>query len=72
MLSGRIEAAAEAARKAVHMDRHEVRAELERRFTAERWRAYLTAYRSLLNHFAAPWKLMIEPLTPLPRPNSLA
>jgi glycosyltransferase involved in cell wall biosynthesis len=57
-VSGRIvttlEAAAEAARQAGRMDRRMVRAEFERRFTAERMGgAYLAAYRSLLTRAVA-------------------
>jgi glycosyltransferase involved in cell wall biosynthesis len=45
-----IEAAAEAAQQASDMDRSIVRAEFERRFTAERMaEAYIAAYRSLLS-----------------------
>jgi glycosyltransferase involved in cell wall biosynthesis len=45
-----IEAAAEAAQQASHMDRSKVRAEFERRFTAERMaEAHIAAYRSLLS-----------------------
>ena len=52
-VSGRIvdsiEAAAGAARQAAYMDRRKVRAEFERRFTAERMAgAYIAAYRLLL------------------------
>jgi hypothetical protein len=52
-VSGRIvdsiEAAVEAAQQAAYMDRHKVRAEFEKRFTAARMaRAYVAAYRSLL------------------------
>ena len=52
-VSGRIvdsiEAAAGAARQAGYMDRRKVRAEFERRFTAERMAgAYIAAYRLLL------------------------
>jgi len=44
-----LEAAAEAARQAVFLDRRKVRAEFERRFTAERMaKDYLAAYRSLI------------------------
>lgn len=44
-----IEAAAEAAQQASHMDRRKVRAEFERRFTAERMaETHVAAYRSLL------------------------
>ncbi len=43
-----IEAAAEAAQQASHMDRNKVRAEFERRFTAERMaQAHVAAYRLL-------------------------
>jgi len=45
-----IEAAAEAAQQATAIDRSKVRAEFERRFTAERMaEAYVAAYRSLLS-----------------------
>ena len=69
-VSGRIvtsiEAAVEAAHQAAQMDRRKVRADFERHFTAERMvRAYLTAYRLLLNGVAATRELMIElPLAP--------
>lgn len=57
-VSGRIvttiEAAADAARQAGQMDRRRVRAEFERRFTAERMGgAYLAAYRLLLTRAVA-------------------
>jgi glycosyltransferase involved in cell wall biosynthesis len=57
-VSGRIvttiEAAADAARQVGRMDRRMVRAEFERRFTAERMGgAYLAAYRSLLTRAVA-------------------
>src|ERR1700756_3091214 len=43
-----IEAAVWAAREAAHMERHDVRAEFERRFTADRMAAdYLSAYHML-------------------------
>jgi glycosyltransferase involved in cell wall biosynthesis len=61
-VSGRIvdsiEAAAEAARRASDMDRRKVRADFERRFTAERMAgAYLAAYRSLLARASATMRL---------------
>jgi hypothetical protein len=53
-----IEAAAEAARRASDMDRRKVRADFERRFTAERMAAaYLAAYRSLLARASATMRL---------------
>ena len=69
-VSGRIvtsiEAAVEAAHQAAQMDRRRVRAEFERRFTAERMAgAYLAAYQLLLNRVTATPELMIElPLAP--------
>jgi hypothetical protein len=56
----------EAAQQAAQIDRRKVRAEFERRFTAESTvRAYLTAYRLLLNRVAATRELMVElPLAP--------
>jgi hypothetical protein len=68
-VSGRIVNSIEAAVEAVQtcqMDRRQVRAEFERRFTAERMvRAYLMAYRRLLTGSAATRELMIElPLAP--------
>jgi glycosyltransferase involved in cell wall biosynthesis len=66
-VSGRIvdsvEAAAEAAREAALMDRRKVRAEFERRFTAERMAgAYLAAYRLLLARASANTKIMKLPV----------
>jgi glycosyltransferase involved in cell wall biosynthesis len=66
-VSGRIvdsiEAAAEAARQAVHMDRGKVRAEFERRFTAKRMAAdYITAYRLLLARASAASRLREPPV----------
>jgi glycosyltransferase involved in cell wall biosynthesis len=64
-----IEAAVCAARGAARMDRHGVRAEFERRFSADRMAAdYLSAYRLLLNREAASSQLMVE----LPRAYSPA
>ena len=49
-----LDAAAKAAREAGFMDRREVRAEFDRRFTAERMAsAYVAAYRSLLGYDSA-------------------
>jgi hypothetical protein len=61
-VSGRIvdsiEAAVEAVRETAHMDRRKVRAEFERRFTAERMAsAYVAAYRSLLARASATMRL---------------
>jgi hypothetical protein len=69
-VSGRIvnsiEAAVEAVQQTCQMDRRKVRAEFERRFTAERMvRAYLMAYRRLFTGSAPTRELMIElPLAP--------
>jgi glycosyltransferase involved in cell wall biosynthesis len=70
-LSGRIVdsigAAAKAAREAIGMDRHLVRAEFEKRFTAERMAsAYLVAYRSLTARASAKARLIVRPLDPAP------
>jgi glycosyltransferase involved in cell wall biosynthesis len=61
-VSGRIvdsiEAAVDAVRETAHMDRRKVRAEFERRFTAERMAsAYVAAYRSLLARASATTRL---------------
>jgi glycosyltransferase involved in cell wall biosynthesis len=79
-VSGRIvetiEAAACAAREAVHMDRRKVRAEFERRFTAERMaEGYIAAYRLLLARASANrkinTKLMALPVAPPAAPELL-
>ena len=72
-VSGRIvdsiDAAAKAAQQAAQMDRRQVRAEFERRFTAERMAsAYIAAYRSLLARAPVDTKLiqftMVPPAAP--------
>ena len=75
-VSGRIvesiEAAACAAREAVHMDRRKVRAEFERRFTAERMAEdYIAAYRVLVARASATARLMEFPTAPAAAPGLL-
>jgi glycosyltransferase involved in cell wall biosynthesis len=77
-VSGRIidsiDAAAKAAREASLMDRRMVRAEFEKRFTAEMMaRAHLAAYRSLIARASATARLMTLPLdhAPLTAPQLL-
>jgi glycosyltransferase involved in cell wall biosynthesis len=76
-VSGRIvdsiEAAACAAGEAVHMDRRKVRAEFERRFTAERMAAsHIAAYRVLLARASANTKVMKLPVALPCRARTLA
>jgi Glycosyl transferases group 1 len=75
-VSGRIvdsiEAAAGAARQAAYMDRRKVRAEFERRFTAEGMAgAYIAAYRLLLARAPATTRLMMLPMAPPAAPELL-
>jgi glycosyltransferase involved in cell wall biosynthesis len=59
-----VEAAAAAAQQAAQMDRRKVRADFERRFTAEKMAAsYVSAYRSLLACNPAVNNLIAPPLT---------
>lgn len=68
---GSIDAAAGAARQIAHMDRRKVRAEFERRFTAERMAdAHIAAYRLLLARASAPRGLWCLPWRRPPRLNS--
>jgi glycosyltransferase involved in cell wall biosynthesis len=74
-VNGRIvssmEAAVDAVREAALTDRHKVRAEFERRFTAEKMaNAYVECYRSLLAGAKAAPKLMELPMAPPLCPNS--
>jgi glycosyltransferase involved in cell wall biosynthesis len=69
---GSIDAAAGAARQIAHMDRRKVRAEFERRFTAERMAdAHIAAYRLLLARASAPTRLMVLPMAPPAAPELL-
>jgi glycosyltransferase involved in cell wall biosynthesis len=66
-----IEAAVAAVQQSAHMDRHKVRAEFEKRFTAARMAsAYVAAYRALLAHVPATARLPEVAMWPWPRARS--